>query len=316
VHIAVVLPAYNLADYLADAIRSVLDQGFRDWSLTIVDDGSTDATADIAGWFKDPRLEMVRQANSGVSAARNTGLAAAMARAVRPDALLFLDGDDWLAPDALGLLGTTLEAAPWAAVAVGSFTRVRPGVPSQWRARRPPQGDLLERLVVQNRFANGGHLLIRRGAIEASGSFRTDLLYGEDWEYWVRIAMTGEFVAVRSPAPLLFVRERPDGAYVSRAADPQAYRPAMAAIRQIPGLAERIGPDRLAAMARKAEAEMAWTVGRELIRHGRRLDGLGWLASSLRGAPSARRLALLAVSWLGVGPFRQYSAVARTICKH
>ena len=156
---------------------------------------------------------------------------------------MFLDGDDWLAPAALGLLAETLEDAPWAAAAVGRYARVDSNAVA--RLSPPPaRGCLLERLLTRNLFANGGHLLIRREAIEAAGDFRSDLVYGEDWEYWTRLAAQGEFVAVPSRSPLLFVRERLAGAYLSRATDPGAYRPALKAIYGNPGLAERLGTAR------------------------------------------------------------------------
>ncbi len=311
-HIAVVIPAFNIAGFLATAIQSVLGQTFSDWSLVIVDDGSTDTTAAVGAHFRDKRIRLLRQSNSGVSAARNAGIAAVLAGqvgsssvVVPPDALMFLDGDDWLAPAALGLLAETLENASWAAAAVGRYARVDSNAVARL-SPAPARGCLLERLLTRNLFANGGHLLIRREAIEAAGDFRTDLVYGEDWEYWTRLAAQGEFVSVPSRSPLLFVRERLAGAYLSRATDPSAYRPALNAIYGNPGLAERLGTARLEALGQRAEAEMAWTVGRELVRHGRQREGLRWLGRSFRKAPGLNRLMLMGLSRLRLGPFRPY----------
>lgn len=155
-------------------------------------------------------------------------------------------------------------------------------------------------------FANGGHLLIRREAITAVGDFRRDLSYGEDWEYWARLAMVGEFVAARSRMPVLFVRERPGSAYLSHAMDPDVYRPAMDAIHRNPAIVDRLGGRRVDRLRHRADAETAWAVGRELIRHGRQRDGQHWLGRSVRIAPSPRRLALIGLSWLRLGPFRRY----------
>jgi glycosyltransferase involved in cell wall biosynthesis len=308
VHTAVIVPAFNVAEFLPDAIRSVLGQTHTDWSLVVVDDGSTDATAMVASAFRDNRIGLIPQSNTGVSSARNTGLAAAMARTTPPDAVLFLDADDWLAPDALLHLAEALHNAPRAVASVGRFARVRANEAPRI-APRPPRGDLLERLLVRNLFANGGHLLIRQSAIAAAGNFRSDLTYGEDWEYWARLARFGEFVPACSAGAQLFVRERLDGAYLSRATDPDAYRPALVAIHSNPGLAERLGTNRLGRLARQSDAEVAWTVGRERIRHGCRRDGLRWVARSIRAAPSVKRLTLLGLIWLGRGPFRPYSRV-------
>jgi glycosyltransferase involved in cell wall biosynthesis len=74
VHISVIIPAFNVAPFLADAILSVLDQTHTDWSLVVVDDGSTDNPTAIVARFPDDRIRFIRQKNAGVSAARNTGL--------------------------------------------------------------------------------------------------------------------------------------------------------------------------------------------------------------------------------------------------
>ena len=165
---------------------------------------------------------------------------------------------------------------------------------------------MLERLLTRNLFANGGHLLIRREAIEAAGDFRTDLVYGEDWEYWTRLAAQGEFVSVPSRSPLLFVRERLAGAYLSRATDPCAYRPALECDLRQPWPRRALGDGRLEALGQRAEAEMAWTIGRELVRHGRQREGLRWLGRSFRRAPGLNRLMLMGLSRLRLGPFRPY----------
>src|SRR5689334_14930827 len=149
------MPAWNVAPWIGAAIRSVLGQTWPDWRLVIVDDGSVDATFAVAGGFADPRLLLVRQANAGVSAARNRG-----AEMLDGDALLFLDADDVLATDALAVLAPALAAAPGAVAAVGPYAHLdaalrldrggaeiaapsaRPGPVVQ-----PVAGDLLERML-------------------------------------------------------------------------------------------------------------------------------------------------------------------------
>ena len=313
--ITVVTPAYNAAPYIADAVRSVLGQTHHDLRLVVVDDGSTDATSAVVTGFADPRLRLIWQCNAGVAAARNRGMAAA-----EGEALLFLDADDWLAPTALATLAATLDAAPEAVAAVGGYAFVDAGGRLSGRPRRCPRpaaGEMLARLVVQNQFANGGHLLIRRDAARRAGTFLPGVVYGEDWEYFVRLALLGLFAFVPSRAPLLFVRSRPEGAYRRFAADPGAFGPCMAAIFGNPELAARFGDVRVAALRRRAEAENAWIVGRELVRQGRVREGRHWLARSVAVAPSLPRLALLAAAhalpvlppgWRG--PFRGYVAGA------
>lgn len=304
-HIDIVTPAFNVAPFIGDAIRSVLAQTHPAWTMTIVDDGSTDPTAAVAAAFNDPRIRLIRQANAGVSAARNCGIAA-----TRADAVLFLDADDWLSPHALATLAAALQAAPEAVAAVGPYRRVMDGKPAR-RVMRPASGDLLAALLVRNLFANGGHLLIRRTVLEAAGRFHGGLVYGEDWEFWVRLAGFGAFAAVPSRAPLLFVREREDSACRGMAFRPDAFVPCMDAIFNAPGTKLRFSETALATLRRRAEAENAWVVGRELIRHGRAGEGRRFLRRSVMAAPSLKRLLLLAavsVPISRIGPFRPYAA--------
>ena len=279
--IGIVTPAFNVAPYIGDTIRSVLKQTHRDWAMVVVDDGSTDDTAHVVRAFQDPRLKLVCQANAGVSAARNRGAAA-----LDCDAVLFLDGDDCLAPFALDALAHALADAPCAAAAVGPYER-------GGRIYPPASGHMLERLLVRNLFVNGGHIAIRRVAVQP---FREDLRYGEDWEYWVRLASsTGNgFTATRDPRPLLFVRERPIGAYMRMSTDPASFNPCLNAIHGNPALAALFQPEKRAALRRQAEAEVLWTIGRESIRHRRLREGLAWLSRSVATAPTVRRILLLA----------------------
>ena len=176
---------------------------------------------------------------------------------------------------------------------------------------------LLGRLLVGNRYANGGHLLIRAAAIRAAGGFRTDIAYGEDWEYWIRLALQGPFVAAAGKSPVLTVRQHAGGAYRRCAADPSAFVPCVEAICGNPALLSRFGARRVAAIRRRAELENAWIIGRELIRHDEAAKGRAWLRRSVCASPSAKRVALLAAAcaiWLvpaGLrGPFRSYRGVS------
>ena len=282
--IAIVIPAYNVAPYIAKAIGSVLAQTRGDWRLCVIDDGSTDATAEIAARFADPRIQLIRQENAGVSAARNRGMAALDA-----DAFLFLDADDWLAPHALADLARALQQAPGAVAASGAHARV--GAGHLTRVRRPPAGDVLAAFLVRNRFANGGHVLVR-----PLHRFRTDLRYGEDWDYWVRLALRGRFATTGNDSPLCFVRERAGSAYRRMATDKAATAPCLDAIFANPEVRARFPAADLADLRRRAEAEQDWVTGREFMRHGQIAQGRPLLRRSVAAAPGPRRTDLLALS--------------------
>ncbi len=313
--VSVLMPAWNVAPFIGAAMASVLRQTLPNLELLVVDDGSTDATAALVLEQADFRIRLLRQANAGVSAARNLALSEA-----RGQTLLFLDADDMLAPDALARLAKALWRHPEAAAAAGPYAFVPEATTLAGPApiaRRPrfATGEMLERLLVENLFANGGHLLLRREAVQAAGGFLPGLRYGEDWEYWVRICLQGPLALAEGEAPVLLVRQRRGSAYHRMATDPRAFTPAMQAIFGNPALLARLGPERLAALRRRAEAENEWIIGRELLRHGQRQAGLARLHASLCAAPSPKRAMLMAAAHAAPllparlrGPFGRYAA--------
>ena len=293
IRVGVVIAAYDMAAWIGTCLASLLDQTHRDWTAVVVDDGSRDGTATVVAGFTDPRIRLVRQLNTGVSAARNLGLTA-----IEGDAVLFLDADDWLAPDALARMVSALAANPTAAAVFGPFalmfaTAVPGDRPTRVKCPRLAAKDGLRTLLVGNCFANGGHLLIRRCAVARAGRFNTRLTFAEDWEYWTRLALVGPFLPVPGCAPLLFVREREGGAYRSRVTDLAVYAPAALTIFSNPEIRARYPGRRLEALRRAGHAEKAWIAGRAMLDRGSRHDGLGLLRWSVREHPTPRRLSLL-----------------------
>ncbi len=107
--IAIVIPAYNAAPWIAECLDSILAQSYSDWQTIIVDDGSTDATADIAAGYArtDARIRLMSRPNGGPSAARNTAL-----DAVTSEYVTFVDADDTLHPEALQRLMSLADRYP------------------------------------------------------------------------------------------------------------------------------------------------------------------------------------------------------------
>ena len=311
--VSVIIPCYNVREYVGATLNSLLAQTHPLWTAVVIDDGSTDGTAELVRDYADPRIKLVRQANQGVSAARNHGVSLAGG-----EAILFLDADDWLAPDALARMTTCLVTGS-ARAAYGAFCFVTENG-SRVVSSKPgpfPEGDIIDRLLVENLFANGGHLLIRTSTVHEIGLFRPDLRFGEDWEYWCRLAASGPIATVPGEAALLYVRQRSTGAYLRMATDPDAFGPCTAAIFENPVLVARFG-SRIPALRRRTDAENGWIVGRELIRHGRRHTGLQALRRSFIRRPLPRRAILLliahslpllptALAGRLAGPFRAYA---------
>lgn len=296
--VAIIIAARDVAGFVGIAIGSVLAQSYRDFSLILVDDGSVDGTAAVVAGFQDDRLTLVQETGHGVSAARNRGAA----EACGADAFLFLDGDDWLAPDALRILVAALARAPSAAAASAPFAFVteaaQPDHPGALDWRPAPRPDkLLRRLIVGNLFANGGHVLLRAEAWAAAGGFREDLTFAEDWEFWTRLALQGPFVAVGG-APLLFVRRRAGSLMHGAATHMEAYRPALAAIAGNRQIAVQLGAKRFTRLLRQAERELSWALGREHLRRADVASALPLLRRGLFGRMRPQRLGLLASAWL------------------
>lgn len=103
---SIIIPVYNVEEYLQDCLESVLNQSFADWEAICVDDGSTDGSLALLEQFaeRDKRMKVVRQANAGTAAARNTGMKAASG-----DYIFFLDSDDWLESNALQAIADNLN---------------------------------------------------------------------------------------------------------------------------------------------------------------------------------------------------------------
>jgi glycosyltransferase involved in cell wall biosynthesis len=104
--VSIILPTFNRADVIRRAVDSVLAQTFADWELLVIDDGSTDHTADVIDGI-DSRVRLIRQKNAGVYAARNTGLTHARGRFIT-----FLDSDDAWLPHYLAITTGFLNRSP------------------------------------------------------------------------------------------------------------------------------------------------------------------------------------------------------------
>lgn len=289
--VAVIIAARDLAHLLTDAIRSALAQPGA--AVIVVDDGSVDDTAAVIRSLSNPRLFSLTTPGLGVAAARNAGAGHPVARDA--EALLFLDGDDWLSPDATVRLTAALRDEPAAAACFAAFAYVaeaaHPGALGRVDSR-PARPVSLKRLILGNRFANGGHMLIRQTAFTAAGGFRAELRFAEDWEFWPRLALQGKLLAVPGP-PTLFVRRRSGSLMHGAATHLESYQPALRAMAANPDLRSALGMRCLDRVSRQATRELYWTVGRERLRRGMARAALPLLLRGLLGQWRPQRLAVL-----------------------
>jgi glycosyltransferase involved in cell wall biosynthesis len=201
--IDVIIPAFNAERTVAATIDSVLRQTSAAASIVVVDDGSTDRTAEIAA-CRDGAIRVVRTANGGQGAARAVG-----AGLTSSEFALFLDADDLLLPTALERLAGRLADCHGCVVAYCRAEVVRdPGVPpgDVDRDLDDAEGDVWARLLVRNFIRTPGCALIRRSSLNDAGGWDADAGYcgHEDWDLWIRLAALGPFA--REPDRLLRYR--------------------------------------------------------------------------------------------------------------
>jgi glycosyltransferase involved in cell wall biosynthesis len=208
--VSIVMPAWNVAPFVAEAVESVRTQTWPLIELVAVDDGSTDGTGDILGalaarWTEDGRcMVVIRQANAGAAAARNAGLAAATG-----DVLAFMDGDDRWHPRLADALMATLAADRDADLTFPLLRYVdeagRPlGVESRVEARRFAAADLL----VSNPIHSATGVFVRRAAVEATGRFDETLGSCIDLDFFVRLGLVRQGNIVPTSAILADYRRR------------------------------------------------------------------------------------------------------------
>jgi len=213
--VSVIIPTFNYARYLAQAVESVQAQTLRSWECIVVDDGSTDSTPVLLDALarSDPRIVVRRQAAAGVSAARNAGLAAARGKYVQ-----FLDADDRLHSTKLALSVEVLESRPDIDLVYGSASFISEADGESLRELADPSAHLaaplpeaagkevLSLLVVHNLFVVEAPL-IRKHIFDRVGIFDERLARMEDWDLWLRIALAdARFASLPGVDPSVVVR--------------------------------------------------------------------------------------------------------------
>jgi glycosyltransferase involved in cell wall biosynthesis len=198
--VSIILPTHNRERELSRAIRSVLQQTYTHFELVVVDDCSTDGSADVVARFDDARIRYIKHdSRRGGGAARNSGI-----RASSSSFVAFQDSDDEWLPDKLERQMRHLREAPAEVGAVYcGYVRIGPGAsenyfPQPGIARK--EGNILESLLLKN-FIGTPTLLVRRECFDRVGMFDERLSRFQDWELMIRIA--GDFMVGFIPEPLV-----------------------------------------------------------------------------------------------------------------
>ena len=180
--VSVVIPCFNQGRFLREALESVRAQTVRPCEVVVVDDGSTDDTAEVAEAF--PGVVYVRQANRGLAEARNRGITATTG-----EYLVFLDADDRLRSDALSVGLEALSTRPACAFTFGRCTRIdERGEPLHTVAPPLIEGDAYAALLRNNPIWTPAVAMFRRSACAPWLRFEWTLSAAADYDLYLRIA--------------------------------------------------------------------------------------------------------------------------------
>jgi glycosyltransferase involved in cell wall biosynthesis len=187
--VSVITPAYNVEPYLADAVRSALAQTFDDLEILIIDDGSTDGTAEVARRCAatDPRVRVFHKPNGGISTARNLALQQA-----RGQFIAILDSDDLWEPEYLEAQIGILQSRPDVAIVTGNGWFLGGAFNGQLARPCPDtrrQPDLAA--MLEDETAVFIMSVFHRELVDTIGGFDESLRTNEDYDYWLRAACAG-----------------------------------------------------------------------------------------------------------------------------
>jgi glycosyltransferase involved in cell wall biosynthesis len=280
--VSVVIPAYNAGWCVERAVDSALAQSHAAREVIVVDDGSTDDTAvRLAGY--GARIRVLRQANAGLSAARNTGIEAADGEFVA-----FLDADDWWLPSKLERQVALLRQRPDIGFCSTAAQVVAPdGSPLNLWACPPATDNILE-AIFQNLSlipGSGSGVVLRRALVERTGAFDGRLRSLEDVDMWLRLASVTGYACV--PEPLTVILRNPSS--MSRNL-PVMRTAAIEVLRKHRGL---LPPHRRGRFWQSCYAAVLADYAKWEYRDGRRGEALAHLFEALARSPLDRgRLAL------------------------
>lgn len=197
---SIIIPLYNKAQYVFKCIESVMNQSFRDFELIIINDGSTDNSMGVVKLFKDSRIKVIEQNNSGVSSARNYGV-----KVAKNDFIAFLDADDWWSPNYLEEIHGLIRKYPKAGLWAAKYYKVRNG------------HNIEANIGLENNFQDGyinyiksytetmwmpvtsSSFVSRKPVFDEFGGFNPELRIGEDFDLWIRIALKYKIAFFNKP---------------------------------------------------------------------------------------------------------------------
>lgn len=291
---SVVIPLYNKARFVESAVQSVLAQTLPPLEVIVVDDGSTDGSAERVAAITDPRVRLIRKANGGVSSARNRGIDEAQGEWVA-----FLDADDAWHPEFLAALSRAHRACPEADMLGSRFHTV---VEHSGRPFEPwpvPEAfcetelieDLRQRWMKNTPLCSSSVAVRTQRLREMPQRFIEGEAWGEDLDMWFRVADRTPVAVVN--APYSMIRGEVPGSLTRRTRS-RHLPPFLVRMRQ--EALDGTVPPKYRRSALWFVSQLQITLAREALADAKRFEALWWLSQARNAMFSRRWMLTLAMS--------------------
>jgi glycosyltransferase involved in cell wall biosynthesis len=273
---SVIIPCYNCSATIVETLQSAAAQTIKDIEIIVIDDGSTDESAEMVAQFArtDPRLRLIRQANAGVSASRNRGMQEARGRFIA-----FLDSDDLWDPRYLETHLQRFEKDPSLGISFSVARFIRTDGQDTGQISRPKLRDLAPaEMLATNPCTTASATVVRRETVDEAGHFDTGLRRAEDQEWLFRVALT-KWKIEGDAAPLVSYRQSEGGLSSNLSAMYDSYAKMLAKARSLnPALVDQ--------HSKIASARMLRYLARRALRLDRsRARARHYILRALREAP-------------------------------
>ena len=303
--VSVVMPVYNAAPFIREAVESILGQNFSDFEYIVVDDGSTDGTGEILAAYRDPRLSVIRLDHGGVVRAINTAL-----QKVRAPFVARMDGDDISHPDRLGRQYTFLRDHPEISILGSAIHVMEPGGRVISSTCFPTEDHHIRKfMAVRMQMANPATMM-RTDCFREQGLHRD--VVPEDFDLIARFLV--HYRAANLPDPLYTLRLHSSSFTVTHSSERSRYhlqfRRSLLREQGHLGIqhtgAGRSDPSGGGLRRNGTRAHLRWLammqieLGYSYLLHGRKEQGRREIVRALRYAPVPRHvLQYLALSFVG-----------------
>ena len=194
--VSVIIPTYNGAKFIDDAVRSALSQTYPNVEVIVVDDGSSDGTKEVLSPYGS-KIKYIYQENKGVSAARNNGI-----RNASGEFVAFLDSDDAWLPEKIELQVAEMLKSPQCGLVSCGFYLCDEELKEVSQGSKPSypnKNEFMVAMLFGNQVGGGSCALIRKDCFQKSGLFNEKLQGTEDWEMWFRLVKYYEMRFVDKP---------------------------------------------------------------------------------------------------------------------